>query len=235
MVNYLKIGTKKLFMRTFVLLFVLSAFFAVSCDNDDPAVDANWYEGVVYWTGAPEVDGCGWLLLVEGVSYHVENLPDAFKVDNLEVWIKTKEVDDVYNCGLGQIQYATLEIRQIIEKPDQVRFLSDYPGRETSMDLFSIDSVIIDGDTLRMHVGYSGGCAIHQFNLWALESGLDGGGDLHLMLEHIGNGDMCEAYLREWLTFSLRPIQQNGTNEVKFWLRGNPVMSSLLGEFVYRY
>lgn len=103
------------------------------------------------------------------------------------------------------------------------------------MDMFSMDSVFIDGDSLRMHVGYSGGCAIHQFNLWALETGMMGDGDIHLMLEHIGNDDPCEAYPWEWLAFSLEPLQEEGTNSVTFWLRGSPQMSMLFGPYTYEY
>ncbi len=113
--------------------------------------------------------------------------------------------------------------------------MSDYEGRETSMDGFSMDSVHIDGDSLRLHVGYSGGCAIHQFNMWILETGLDRKGEPHLMLEHISNEDPCEAYLWEWLSFSLKPLQDLDNNKVVFWLRGSPVMSMLFGSYTYEF
>lgn len=115
------------------------------------------------------------------------------------------------------------------------RYLNDYPDRETSMDAFSMDSVYVDGDSLRLHLGYSGGCAIHQFNMWILETGLDNEGEPHLMLEHIGNDDMCEAYLREWLSFSLQLLKEDGKSEVSFWLRGSPQMSMLFGPYIYKY
>ena len=117
----------------------------------------------------------------------------------------------------------------------ELRYLSEYPGRETSLDMFSVDSVFIDGDSLKMNVGYSGGCAVHQFNLWALETGLDGKGAIHIMLEHIGNNDHCEAYLHEWLAFSIEPLQVKGSNSVTFWMRGSPQMSVLYGPFTYEY
>ena len=114
-------------------------------------------------------------------------------------------------------------------------YLSDYPDWETSMDDFSMDSVRIDGDSLRLHVGYSGGCAIHEFRLWILETGIDGEGEPHLMLEHIANGDMCEAFLWEWLSFSIEPLQELDKNKVVFWLRGSPMMSMLFGSYTYEF
>jgi hypothetical protein len=115
------------------------------------------------------------------------------------------------------------------------QYLSDYEDQQTSMDGFSMDSVHIDGDSLRLHVGYSGGCAVHQFNMWILETGLDRKGEPHLMLEHIGNDDPCEAYPWEWLSFSLKPLQEHGSSKVTFWLRGSPQMSMLFGPYTYKY
>ena len=122
-----------------------------------------------------------------------------------------------------------------IDADRQVRFLSDYPDREISLDGFSMDSLYVEGDSIHLHIGYSGGCEVHEFNLWVLETGLDGDGDPHLMLEHISNGDACEAYLREWLSFSLEPLKKLDNSKVTFWLRGSPVMSSLFGPYIYEY
>ncbi len=222
-------------MKRFFLFLMSIPFILISCEKDKNILGTDWDEGVIYYTGAPEVDGCGWLLFKDGESYHLENIPVGFEVEGLDVWFKGQELNETYSCGLGQTQYSTYEFEELIEKPWQVRHLSDYPLRETSYDMFSIDSSYVDGDSLRLHVGYSGGCAIHQFNFWALETGGNGEGALHLMLEHIGNGDICEAYLKEWLAFSLVPIREQGEHEVKFWLRGSPIMSMMFGEFTYAY
>lgn len=222
-------------MRAVVYLLILVIGIS-SCKKDDEPLGTDWEEGVIYFTGAPEVDGCGWLLLVDGESYHIQNLGEDFKVDNLDVWFKADDVDETFSCGLGQTEFATLKLDEIVAKPWEVRFLSDYPKYDKSFDNFSLDTAFIEGDSLKMYIGYGGGCAIHQFNLWALDNGEAGDENLHLMLEHIGNGDMCEAYLHEWLAFSLIPIREDGQNEVKFGLRGSPYMSIMMvGEFVYKY
>jgi len=222
-------------MRLFVSLLLVLSFLVVSCSKDKELLGTDWEEGVVTFTGDPAVDGCGWLIVSEGVSYSAVSLPNEFLEEGLDVWYKAKVLREYLLCGLEGTKIEILEFSEVIKKPWHVRYLSDYPNRTTSYDMFSIDTVFVDGDSLRMHIGYSGGCEIHQFNLWALETGLDGDGDLHLMPEHIGNGDMCEAYLHEWLSFSLAPIRESDQNEVTFWLRGSPIMSMLYGEFVYKY
>ena len=219
----------------YIFSFTLIFFVLVSCEKCFNPENTEWQEGVIYFTGEVALDGCGWLLLSEGESYHMKEIDERFMVNGLNVLFKADPEDEVFMCGLGGATYGIITVKEMKEKPWEVRYLSDYPGRQTSMDMFSMDSVYIDGDSLRMYVGYSGGCAIHQFNLWALETGLDGQGDLHLMLEHIDNDDPCEAYPHEWLSFSLEPIQIAGTNSVTFWLRGSPVMSSLYGPFTYEY
>ena len=220
--------------RIYLFVAVLSITFS-SCEKPDPDnLGTDWLEGVVHYTGAPELDGCDWLLLTEGVEYSVYNMPEEFLVDGLDIWFKGKELREYFGCGLQGSSFKIFEIKEVVEKPWQVRFLSDYPNRETSMDLFSLDSIYVEGDSIHILTGYSGGCAIHQHNLWALENGIDGD-EIHLMLEHIGNGDMCEAWFQKWLTFSLKPLQQPGKSEVIFWMRPNPMMSMLYGPFTYKY
>ena len=139
----------------------------------------------------------------------------------------------VYLGILAIVLIACEKDDPLVDNDWQVRFLSDYPDRETSLDGFSMDSIQIEGDSIFLYVGYSGGCEDHEFNLWVLDAGLDG--DHHLMLEHISNGDACEAYLTECLSFSLEPLQVLDNSKVSFWLRGSPQMSMLFGPYVYEF
>jgi hypothetical protein len=218
------------------LLSILALAIALySCEKERSPEDPGWSEGVLYWTGEVAVDGCDWLLLSDGESYHMAGLEPDFMINGLDVWFKGTVKDEYFTCGLDASKYKLINVEEMKKKPWKARFLSDYPDRELSLDSFSMDSVSIDGDSLRMHVGYSGGCAIHQFNLWILETGLDGKGDPHILLEHIGNGDPCEAYPWVWLSFSLEELQVLDNNRVTFWLRGSPQMSSLFGPYTYKF
>jgi len=220
-------------MKIVCLLAFALGFLA--CEKEHPPVDTDWKEGVIHFTGEVALDGCGWLLLSEGESYHVSNLEEKYKQDGLDVWFKGSDLAETFSCGLAQTKYDVKEIDEMIEKPWKARYLKDYPDKELSLDMLSMDSVQIDGDSIRFHVGYSGGCGIHQFNLWILETGMEGNGDTHLQLEHIGNGDPCEAYPWEWLSFSLESLQELNNRKVTFWLRGNPMMSMLFGPYTYKY
>ena len=44
--------------------------------------------GIVYWTGSTQVDGCDWVILIDNESYHPENLSNDFKIDSLQVKVK---------------------------------------------------------------------------------------------------------------------------------------------------
>lgn len=127
-------------MRAIVYLLILVIGIS-SCEKDDDSLGTDWEEGVVYFTGEPAVDGCGWLLLSEGESYHLKNLDEEFKIDGLNVWFRYDDLDETYTCGLGATEFETLELGEIINKPWEVRFLSDYPLRETSYDMFTIDTI----------------------------------------------------------------------------------------------
>ena len=117
-----------------------------------------------------------------------------------------------------------------------VRFLQESEWDSLSMDMFQIDTAYLEGDSLRFTISYSGGCRDHGFILWKLPpSALYPQDYVELLLEHEANGDMCEAWITEELSFSLIPLQTDGEGEVKIMLRGTPIMSAYYGQFVYRY
>jgi hypothetical protein len=103
------------------------------------------------------------------------------------------------------------------------------------MDLFRMDTAFVDGDSLRLMVSYSGGCQVHEFSLWKLPAQSVENPPVELLLAHNANGDMCEAWITRWLSFSLAPLRMVGILEVLFLLRGSPEMSAYYGQFTYSY
>ena len=80
-------------------------------------------------------------------------------------------------------------------------------------DPFNLNELNIQGDVLSAAVGYSGGCAPHEFDLWASPTLTDGTADglvpeYWLKLTHQANGDMCEAFIQEERFFDLSPLGQ---------------------------
>ena len=78
-------------------------------------------------------------------------MPDEFLQEGLDIWYKAKVLREFLVCGLDQTKLEILEISEVIKKPWHVRYLSDYPNRTTSFDMFSIDTAYVDGDSLRMN------------------------------------------------------------------------------------
>ncbi|MFT7034626.1 MAG: hypothetical protein ACJA2S_003143 [Cyclobacteriaceae bacterium] len=85
-------------------------------------------------------------------------------------------------------------------------------------DPFTIFSIKRSTNALEIKLGYSGGCADHDFELvW------NGSYDTFkerpitsLALVHNGNGDMCEAYVTETLIFNLSDIFEDEATESSY-------------------
>jgi hypothetical protein len=191
---------------------------------------------MVVYMGEPEVDGCGWLMQIDGEYFYPVNLADEFKVDSLELQIKYYYDPVEYRCGRGGTRYTSIHITASKSLVPSVGILSEEELDHLPMDAFRMDSAYVSGDFLYLHISYSGGCRIHDFNLWKLPPGVFV--DLpriELLLAHEDNGDMCEAWLSDWLSYSLIPIRERGKREVTFLLRGSPEMSAYFGSFTYKY
>ena len=76
----------------------------------------------------------------------------------------------------------------------------DEVGRQ---DPYTLHQAEIEGDVLKLVVGYSGGCEEHEFGLWATRAFNKSLPPQHpLKLAHDAHGDACEAYIREELTLT---------------------------------
>ncbi len=194
-------------------------------------------KAIILYSGAPETDGCGWLIQVGDIVYHPENLAGDFKVESLSVWIRYHKTKEKFRCGRGGVSYETIRILRMesIKNTNEVGILQKDQWETLKMDSYRMGTVYVDGDSLRIKVSYSGGCTDHTFQLWKLPPNALVPPPVELLLDHDSHGDPCEAWLTRWLSFSLRPIRINGKHEVPFLMRGSPEMSSYFGTFVYKY
>lgn len=195
------------------------------------------FNAEVLYLGAPEVDGCGWLIRINDKLYHPENLADEFKVNNLSVLVEFIRTREVFRCGRGGTPYNSIHIISIRKNPSgkEVGILADNEWGKLKMDAFRMDSAMVKGDTLRLKVSYGGGCRKHLFRLWKLPKEAQTPSKMELLLDHDSNGDVCEAWLTQWLSFSLIPLREQGKHEITFLLRGSPEMSAYFGEYTYKY
>jgi len=224
-----------------VLLFAGLIFFSGGCQQVEYRFDIPdnqmVKEAEIIYSGAPEVDGCGWLIRVGDKLYHPENLADNFKTENLPVLMNYIGTREIFRCGRGGVSYKTIRILRMesMKNKNEVGILQKEQWDALKMDSYRMDTVFVDGDTLRLKVSYSGGCRDHTFKLWKLPPNALVPPPVELLLDHDAHGDLCEAWLTRWLAFSLRPIRINGKQEVTFLMRGSPEMSAYFGKFVYKY
>jgi hypothetical protein len=217
---------------------MLSVFMITSCriePNED--CEYGYKKGVVIYAGAPETDGCGWLIVIDSISYHPVNLSVDYQVSDLSILIKYEfeAVTDEFRCGRGGMTYPSIRIKEIKIEAEDVGILKDDQWDKYSMDAFQLDSAYIDNDLLMMKVSYGGGCKVHEFHLWKLPPNALNPPPVELALSHDNNNDMCDAWVTRWLTYSLIPLRERGKHEITFLLRGSPEMSAYFGEFTYKY
>jgi hypothetical protein len=226
----------KFTIRTLVLS-VMVILMAGCCPYHDDYMDDDTlgesYDATVVYMGAPEVDGCGWLIMIDETYYYPVNLEEKYKIEDLPVRISYTYDPIEFRCGRGGTRYQSIRIETIRVNAPSVKQLYESDWDHVPMDLFRMDSAFVDGDFLYLHVNYSGGCRDHEFTLYRLPT--NPRQEVELMLSHEDNDDMCEAWLSEWLIFSLKPLRLSTTREVTFWLRGSPEMSAYFGKFTYKY
>jgi hypothetical protein len=226
-------------MKVKSLLLVLGVMLVTGCcpygDYNDMETRNKWTDATVVYLGAPEVDGCGWMILIDDEYFYPVNLDDEYRVDSLEAQIKYYYDPVEYRCGRGGTRYQSIRITAIKITILSVEILDEEDWDAVPMDAFKLDSAYVSGDYLHLQVSYSGGCRQHEFNLWRLPANSLDPPPVELMLSHENKDDMCEAWITEWLEFSLKPLRERGKSEITFLLRGSPEMSAYFGEFTYKY
>lgn len=110
--------------------------------------------------------------------------------------------------------------------------------KKYGVDPFKINSAMIQDDTMKVSVSYSGGCKTHEFTLVSSDEFLESHPvQLMVSMAHNANNDSCEAYPTEDYCFDLTPIkilyqnayrQDEGT--IVIHLKDNPD-----GELVYKF
>ncbi|MBW1878179.1 MAG: hypothetical protein JRJ84_07445 [Deltaproteobacteria bacterium] len=91
--------------------------------------------------------------------------------------------------------------------------ISGYPSVEictgSEIDTYDLESLDIDGDELDIGISYSGGCANHDFTLcWDGSWSRSDTKIVNLYLVHDANGDTCEAWISDDLTFDVSLIPE---------------------------
>lgn len=78
----------------FTLLLFLACMCLYTCKKEYSATATILDEGNI------ASDGCGWMIKVNNKIYHPDNLPEQYKVNNLNVSIKYRLLNYHWSCGL---------------------------------------------------------------------------------------------------------------------------------------
>ncbi|MBN1187350.1 MAG: NigD-like N-terminal domain-containing protein [Bacteroidales bacterium] len=164
-----------------------------------------------------DLDGCGYVIqLDDGTYLEPKNLDTCSSIikNNQRVYFSYEIIPKAEStCMIGEV----VNIVYIEEISCQSLLLWDDPGGfaypdQFPHDDFYLDTTYIIGDCLFFVVGYSGGCKTHEFTLGRIAvSSLYN----DFALTHDSNGDACEAYIMDTISFDLTPLQITNQNEIE--------------------
>jgi len=103
-------------MKTIITFSVLCLLAIRNCGGGDfvsPMIAAS-----VVYTGAYEVDGCGYQIQAENDKkiYKPANLSEQFRKDGLKIWVEFREDTSRFECGDLPQGLATVRILKIEER-----------------------------------------------------------------------------------------------------------------------
>ena len=99
------------YIRIIVALIITLSFTA--CGSDDDILIEEVTGRVVEGTVANGLEGCEWLVEINGQNYVPNVLSSQFRVDGLQVFMKVEFLNESANCGTLTISPERLRIEQI--------------------------------------------------------------------------------------------------------------------------
>lgn len=73
--------------------------------------------GTVVFQGLISSDGCGYVVIINNITCHPENLSNDFMTDNLKVTISATFTGERYQCGLAaNLSYPVIRINSISKR-----------------------------------------------------------------------------------------------------------------------
>lgn len=98
-------------LSVLVIIFLVSSF---SCKKDEQKSKTEMATGMVLFFGEPAVDGCGWVIKIDTVTYSPIELDSKFKIDSLKVKLNYEILNSRWHCGWREPGYFQIIIKTII-------------------------------------------------------------------------------------------------------------------------
>ena len=98
----------------FLLLVIALSFFSCkkdySCEDCNPGEVLRRANAMIHWSGPLESDGCDWVVEIDSVFYHPNQLDDSFKQNQLNVTIEYHLSNEIYRCGFTSAGLAVIKV-----------------------------------------------------------------------------------------------------------------------------
>ena len=99
-------------MKRFTYSIALAFFLLFSCDSVD--VDIQEVNGRIFdATGMPGLDGCGWLVKINGAFYQPTYLNSQYRQDDFRVFMNVEFLNERADCGTLAEPPGLVRIEQI--------------------------------------------------------------------------------------------------------------------------
>ncbi len=207
-----------------IAIVILLFLHVAGCDKNNniilPAGDREY--GII--RDYSHLDGCALVIELESGDIVVPINLDTTLIlyDGQEVYVSFKKRTDLANtCMVGTV--VEIEKLHFTDCLPIIIPISAYDWLDDSLptDPFAIQDADIINDCLQVIVNYGGGCEVHTFimtysylpHFCAFEG--------ELLLAHNANGDLCEAWITDTLSFDLTSLQQQDADNIRVMLRQN--------------
>ena len=96
-------------------LMITLLLFSFSCKKRSASLqcDETLKDATIIFTGSPALDGCGYMIQIDGAGYIADNLDEAFQKPDLKVNICYKLNRDPTACGIADIAVPYIHILDI--------------------------------------------------------------------------------------------------------------------------
>ena len=101
-----------LLIRHLCFLSLILCACLVSCKNNNENPIGNTKFEVIVDLGNPALDGCGWVIQIDGENNRATEIDSNFLEDSLLVRIHYNKLQSVSTCGLGS-HISEIEINNI--------------------------------------------------------------------------------------------------------------------------
>lgn len=103
---------------------------------------------------------------------------------------------------------GSLSLNKLLNEDYQGIILDDSYFQSAPRDPFTIKSIMVDKDILKVEVTYGGGCKDHEFVLIGSNVFMESDPvQTKVVLSHNANNDLCEKLILEELEFDLSPLK----------------------------